>query len=116
MDKFKKRELYLFHKAQRMAKELTACVHIDDPINRQIIYKAYTLLWELGYTYRSEQSSYYVPKSSLEKELRRVDALECQIVRGLYKDGANQAIADCREYIDLAIAYRVRNSKKNRVY
>lgn len=116
MSKLRRRELELFNMAQGKAKELTACITTNDPINKQTLYRVYCWLWELGYTYRSEKCSYYVPKRDLDKIKGRLSAYEERIVEGDYKAEAQQAVADCKEYINLAIAYRVRDSRKTRVY
>lgn len=115
LTKEKRRELELFHKAQREAKRL-ASITTEAPHNKQIAYKAACLVWELAQEYRSEASPYYVSRAKYEGSLRRVQALEDEIQSGAYKPQAEIAVAEAREYLSLVAEYRIRDNKKCRVF
>lgn len=115
VDKFKKREIYLFNKAVQRAKEL-ASITTEAPINMQISYRLACLQWDLAQEYRSEDAPYYVSRKRYEADLRRIDALAAEISEGAYKAQAVQAAAEAKEYLSLIAEYRIRNHKKNRVF
>lgn len=115
MDKFKKRELFLFNKAINTARAF-AGISTEAPSNYQIVYRLACLQWEFAQEYRSESSSYYVSKASYTAAQKRIDTLEAGITEGVYKAQAVQAAADAREYLSLIAEYRIRNNKKCRVF
>jgi hypothetical protein len=115
LTKEKRRELYLFNKAQREAKRL-ASITTEAPHNEQVLYKAFCLIWELAQEYRSEDSPHYVSKKRYEKSLERVQALEGEIQSGAFKPQAEIAVAEAREYLSLVAEYRIRDNKKCRVF
>lgn len=111
----KRREIYLFNKAQKDAQRL-ASITTEAPHNKQVAYKAACLVWELAQEYRSEDSPHYVSKKRYEGSLRRVQALEDEIQSGAYKPQAEIAVSEAREYLKLVAEYRIRDNKKCRVF
>ena len=58
-----------------------------------------------------------MPKRSYAADLERIRAIERKLMQGGDSEAeAKLAIAELKEYLELIAGYRIRESKKNRVY
>lgn len=115
VNNFRKKELMLLNKSIQRAKDL-ASITTEDPQNKQTVYKAACLVWELAQEYRSGSSNYYVSRKCYEASVKRVDLLAAEITEGSYKELAVAAVSEVREYLSLVAEYRIRENRKCRVF
>lgn len=112
---YRKREAELerlFYKCHMRLAKLGSEAHI----NELVILRLSCLAWELKQKYRAQGMSWYVSQKAYKADLEKITALEELIESGAHVAEARLAVVEIREYLELIAGYRVKCTKKNRVF
>lgn len=99
------KELVLFENIIKRAQSLAGSS--SNQPNTDITYRLCCKIWRWKQEYRSEGSTYRVGRKEYRSLIDEVNAFESMIVKGEYEKEAREAIKEAREWLRLAIGYRV---------
>lgn len=101
----------------RKQREKLLGVSSTAPINVQVSFRIYCLLWELKQKYYENDTPLtYVTRRSYEEDLERISYWERKIIQGDYEKRARKAVKEAKEYLSIVAEARIRDTKKNRVF
>lgn len=102
----------------RHQREMLLGVSSTAPINVQVRFRLYCLLWELKQKYyKNDTPLPYVTRRSYEEDLESVLYWERRIITGGSDEGrARKAVKEAKEYLSIVAEARIRDTKKNRVF
>lgn len=99
----KELELYenIIKRAQSLAGSFTQAP------NKDITYRLCCRIWKWKQDYRSEGCTHRIGQKEYQSLLDEVSTLESKIIKGAYEKEAREAIEWVKEWLHLAIGYRV---------
>lgn len=102
----------------RHQREMLLGVSSTAPINVQVRFRLYCLLWELKQKYYENDIPLpYVTRWSYEEDLERILYWERRIITGgSDEERARKAVKEAKEYLNIVAEARIRDTKKNRVF
>lgn len=102
----------------RHQREMLMGVSNTAPLNVQVRFRIYCLLWELKQKYYENDTPLpHVSKRSYDEDLERIAYWERKIiVGGSDEDRARKAVKEAKEYLSIVAEARIRDAKKNRVF
>lgn len=97
----------------RKQREKLLGVSSTAPINVQVAFRIYCLLWELKQKYYENDTPLpYVTRRSYEEDLERILYWERRIIQGDYEKRARKAVKEAKEYLSIVAEARIRDTKK----
>lgn len=108
------KEIALFEKIITRAKRLAS----GSSHNEEVAYSLCCKVWIWKQKYRSKDSPHRVSKKAYNSLLEELNAFDGRIITGDYENDAREAITEAKEWLQLAIGYRVpvKSNGKCRVF
>ena len=110
------KEIELFEKIIQRSQSLAGS--FTKAPNKDLTYRLCCRIWRWKQDYRSEGSAHRVGRKEYQSLLDELNLFESKIVRGTYEKEAREAVGWAREWLQLAIGYRVpeKSNGKCRVF
>lgn len=99
-------------------RESLAGVSNTAPLNVQVRFQIYSLMWHLKQRYHNTANPLsYVSKKRYEEDLGKITAIEAKIITGgSDEERARKAVNEAKEYLSIVAESRIRDNRKCRVF
>lgn len=99
----------------RHQREMLLGVSSTAPINVQVRFRIYCILWELKQKYYENDTPLsYVTRRNYEENLAKITSIERRIITGgSDEERARKAVKEAKEYLSIVAEARIRDTKKN---